>query len=164
MWHIQDLLLSLLQSTLMPAQVTQLLRMKVSWYIQLQNTNVFTTLTNDCICLFVLNAHVAGNSKRRLLLLGAGALASTIIPVNSVLAEGIMVFFWTFFLTKIFWTWIRLKFYCLEFHASKNAGTPANYDSFTDLSDGYSYIYPSDWRVSFRYFVLLMDVDFYGCT
>lgn len=35
--------------------------------------------------------NVAGNSKRRPLLLGVGALALSLIPVNSVLAEGIMV-------------------------------------------------------------------------
>ncbi|KAL8093363.1 photosynthetic NDH subunit of lumenal location 1, chloroplastic-like [Apium graveolens] len=52
------------------------------------------------------------SSKRRPLLLGVGALALSLLPVNFVLAEG----------------------------------TPANYDSFTDLSDGYSYVYPSDWR------------------
>lgn len=26
---------------------------------------------------------------------------------------------------------------------------PANYDEFVDLQDGYSYYYPSDWRVSY---------------
>ncbi|XP_074360575.1 uncharacterized protein LOC141700791 isoform X1 [Apium graveolens] len=53
------------------------------------------------------------SSKIRPLLLGVGALALSLLSVNSVLDEG----------------------------------TPANYDFFTDLSDGYSYVYPSDWRV-----------------
>lgn len=54
---------------------------------------MFIKLLNDCICLFVLiHVHmIAGSSKRRPLLLGVGALALSLIPVNSVLAEGIMV-------------------------------------------------------------------------
>nr|DAD37152.1 TPA_asm: hypothetical protein HUJ06_007793 [Nelumbo nucifera] len=55
--------------------------------------------------------------KKRSILLGLGALATSLIPANFVFAD-----------------------------------VPENYQSFIDLSDGYSYYYPSDWR----------DFDFRG--
>ncbi|XP_010243167.1 PREDICTED: photosynthetic NDH subunit of lumenal location 1, chloroplastic isoform X2 [Nelumbo nucifera] len=56
--------------------------------------------------------------KKRSILLGLGALATSLIPANFVFADEV----------------------------------PENYQSFIDLSDGYSYYYPSDWR----------DFDFRG--
>uniref|UniRef100_A0A7N0UCX2 PsbP C-terminal domain-containing protein n=1 Tax=Kalanchoe fedtschenkoi TaxID=63787 RepID=A0A7N0UCX2_KALFE len=59
-----------------------------------------------------------GHCSRRPLFLGVGALALSLFPANSSLADDI----------------------------------PVNYKEFVDLPDGYSYLYPSDWR----------DFDFRG--
>ncbi|XP_043698299.1 photosynthetic NDH subunit of lumenal location 1, chloroplastic [Telopea speciosissima] len=53
-----------------------------------------------------------GYFTRRPILLGIGALATTLIPASFGYAEEV----------------------------------PKNYEAFVDLSDGYSYYYPSDWR------------------
>ncbi|CAL5368771.1 unnamed protein product [Camellia sinensis] len=54
-----------------------------------------------------------GNSKRRAILLGVGALALSSCLASSLFAEEI----------------------------------PQNYEAFVNKSDGYSYYYPSDWRM-----------------
>uniref|UniRef100_A0A2P2LJN3 Uncharacterized protein MANES_10G034800 n=1 Tax=Rhizophora mucronata TaxID=61149 RepID=A0A2P2LJN3_RHIMU len=55
---------------------------------------------------------VLGNCKRRMLLLGIGALTTSLLPANFLLAEEI----------------------------------PKDYRAFIDRTDGYSYVYPTDWR------------------
>uniref|UniRef100_A0A0D9VSL1 PsbP C-terminal domain-containing protein n=1 Tax=Leersia perrieri TaxID=77586 RepID=A0A0D9VSL1_9ORYZ len=60
--------------------------------------------------------------RRRLALLGAGALATGLLKSSSAYAEGMI------------------------------PEVPKNYKSYVDANDGYSYLYPSDWR----------DFDFLG--
>ncbi|KAE8664439.1 Photosynthetic NDH subunit of lumenal location 1 [Hibiscus syriacus] len=52
------------------------------------------------------------NCKRRLLLLGVGAITANLVPATFLLAQEM----------------------------------PQNYRAFVDITDGYSYYYPSDWR------------------
>ncbi|XP_073104773.1 photosynthetic NDH subunit of lumenal location 1, chloroplastic isoform X1 [Elaeis guineensis] len=51
-------------------------------------------------------------SKRRLILVGVGAVATSLFPARFASAEGV----------------------------------PKGYQAFVDFTDGYSYVYPSDWR------------------
>nr|CAB3501217.1 unnamed protein product [Digitaria exilis] len=65
-------------------------------------------------------------TKRRLALLGAGALATGLLKTSSAIAEAGV-------------------FFCIT-------EVPENFKSYVDAKDGYSYLYPAEWR----------DFDFLG--
>lgn len=43
---------------------------------------------------------------------------------------------------------IHFLLFCFNLLNFTFAGIPENYEAFIDKIDGYSYYYPSDWRVS----------------
>ncbi|CAI0443055.1 unnamed protein product [Linum tenue] len=89
----------------------------------------------------------SSNLKRRQLIFGLGGTltTSTLIPLNSASGEG----------TYSELGLLQFIFSGLVFHATilmLLAEMMKKYQSYVDLEDGYSYIYPSDWR----------DFDFRG--
>uniref|UniRef100_A0A2P2LJL8 Photosystem 2 reaction center PsbP family protein n=1 Tax=Rhizophora mucronata TaxID=61149 RepID=A0A2P2LJL8_RHIMU len=96
----------------------------LSWLPTTLSRNLNVPHSNELPCATLLrssnsvswttepNFQKESNCKRRMLLLGIGALTTSLLPANFLLAEEI----------------------------------PKDYRAFIDRTDGYSYVYPTDWR------------------
>lgn len=95
-------------------------------------------------------------TKRRLALLGAGALATGLLKTSSAFAEGNECFRWS----GAVFSRIRLHdilklssrpflvlWFDINWSCSWITEVPENYKSYVDAKDGYSYLYPAEWRV-----------------
>lgn len=97
----------------------------------------------------------SGKHGRRPLLWGVGALSLNLFSATSLLAQGMVAFCFCpvhgllcyRFLTEGM-PFATCFTFALFFYAM-SAGIPKNYEVFVDKVDGYSYLYPSDWRVKY---------------
>ena len=85
---------------------------------------------------------------------GAGALATGLLKTSSAFAEGMTILdgltsCLSLMRIRQFSSSLSAFFYIFDINWSCSliSEVPKNYKSYVDAKDGYSYLYPSEWRV-----------------